>query len=410
MGSLAYIALGSNLGDRRGYLERALQLLRQITGIRVTRVSPFYETAPVGVSADQPAYLNGAAEVETDLRPEDLLQVLLDVERQLGRVRKERYDSRTIDLDLLLYDGLVRASPDPILPHPRMHERAFVLRPLATIAPERRHPQLGLTVRQLLERVPAEVSEARRELAGLGAVITGSTRGIGLAIARELSAAGARIVLSGRNAEAGHAAMATFPADSAGVRFIPAELSQSADRGRLVDASWHEGGVDIWVNNAGADTLTGAALHWPFEEKLHHLLEVDVKATVYLGREVGRRMKERGSGVIINIGWDQAETGMEGDSGQLFGVAKAAVMAFSKSLALSLAPEVRVNCIAPGWIRTAWGETASAYWQDRVRRETPMGRWGAAEDVAAAARWLASPSASFITGQVIRVNGGAVRG
>src|SRR5262249_13796306 len=126
-------------------------------------------------------------------------------------------------------------------------------------------------------------------------------------------------------------------------------------------------------------------------------------------REAGRRMKEAGGGVILNMGWDQAETGMEGDSGQLFGAAKATVMAFSKGLALTLAPEVRVNCLAPGWIRTAWGEAASAAWQERVRRETPLRRWGTPADVAAAARWLASPAAAYVTGQVLRVNGGAVR-
>ena len=80
-----------------------------------------------------------------------------------------------------------------------------------------------------------------------------------------------------------------------------------------------------------------------------------------------------------------------------------------KSLARSLAPQVRVNCLAPGWVRTAWGEGASAAWQERVRRETPLQRWGTPEDVAAAARWLVSPAASYISGQTIRINGGAVR-
>jgi NAD(P)-dependent dehydrogenase (short-subunit alcohol dehydrogenase family) len=84
-------------------------------------------------------------------------------------------------------------------------------------------------------------------------------------------------------------------------------------------------------------------------------------------------------------------------------------MCFTRSLALSLAPQVRVNCLAPGWVRTAWGETASEAWQERVRRETPLGVWGLPEDVAAAACWLASPAAAFITGQTLRVNGGAVR-
>ena len=120
-------------------------------------------------------------------------------------------------------------------------------------------------------------------------------------------------------------------------------------------------------------------------------------------------MKAAGGGVILNMGWDQAETGMEGDSGELFTAVKSAVMAFSRSLALSLAPAVRVNCLAPGWIRTAWGETASARWQTRVLGETPLARWGTPQDVAAAARWLVSPAAAFVTGQVLRVNGGAVR-
>ncbi len=84
-------------------------------------------------------------------------------------------------------------------------------------------------------------------------------------------------------------------------------------------------------------------------------------------------------------------------------------MGFSRSLAVSLAPQVRVNCIAPGWIRTKWGETASEVWQERVKRETPLGRWGTPEDVAKVARFLASDDAAYLTGQVIRVNGGATR-
>src|SRR5262249_539908 len=132
----------------------------------------------------------------------------------------------------------------------------------------------------------------------------------------------------------------------------------------LIEYGWNLwSGIDIWINNAGADTLTGEAGRWPFQRKLEELLAVDVTATMLLSREVGQRMKAAGSGVILNMGWDQAETGMEGDSGQLFAAAKGAVMAFSKSLALSLAPEARVNCLAPGWIKTAWGEAATERWQ-----------------------------------------------
>jgi 3-oxoacyl-[acyl-carrier protein] reductase len=249
-----------------------------------------------------------------------------------------------------------------------------------------------------------------RELAGLKAMVTGATSGIGRAIAVELANANAEVIIHGRRQEAAQDLIQQL--QDAGVRsqFILANLHDPKECERLVEDAWREwSGLDIWINNAGADILTGDATHWPFDRKLEELLVVDLKATVQISRKVGQLMKAQGHGVLLNMGWDQAETGMEGDSGQLFGTVKGAVMSFSKSLALTLAPEVRVNCLAPGWIRTAWGTEASARWQERVQRETPLGRWGTAEDVAAIARWLVSPAASFITGQIIRVNGGAVR-
>src|SRR5690606_35746240 len=138
-------------------------------------------------------------------------------------------------------------------------------------------------------------------------------------------------------------------------------------------------------------------------------LRVDVRGTVELSRAIGAQMRDRGQGAILNIGWDQAATGMAGDSGELFAAAKNAIMGFTRSLALSLAPQVRVNCIAPGWIRTAWGETASATWQQRVLDETPLRRWGEPEDIAKLARFLVSDEAAYLTGQVVNANGGAVR-
>src|SRR5206468_12553954 len=132
----------------------------------------------------------------------------------------------------------------------------------------------------------------------------------------------------------------------------------------LVDEAWDLwGGLDAWLQVAGADTLTGPAAREGFDAKLDRLLAVDVVATLRLCRAVGRRMKERGAGSIVTMGWDQAETGMEGDSGELFAATKGAVLAFTRSLALSLAPEVRVNAVGPGWVKTAWGEPASKPWQ-----------------------------------------------
>jgi NAD(P)-dependent dehydrogenase (short-subunit alcohol dehydrogenase family) len=189
-----------------------------------------------------------------------------------------------------------------------------------------------------------------------------------------------------------------------------ADLRDSAAVSRLADDVWGLWqGLDVLVCNAGADTLTGEAAAWPFERKLAELWAVDVRATVQLSRNIGGRMKQQGRGLVLTMGWDQAETGMEGESGQLFAAVKGAVMGFTRSLALSLAPEVRVNCLAPGWIKTAWGEAASQAWQKRVTGQTPLARWGTAQDVANTAKWLASRDAEFITGQIVRINGGAVR-
>ena len=164
--------------------------------------------------------------------------------------------------------------------------------------------------------------------------------------------------------------------------------------------------IDIFVAVAGADVLTGEPAKWSFERKLEELLKVDVVATLTLARAIGRWMNTREGGAIVTIGWDQADTGMEGDSGELFAATKAAVMAFSRSLAKSLAPKVRVNCVAPGWIKTAWGAGASEAWQQRAVRESMLGRWGTPEDIAAAVHWLVSPQAAFVTGQTVNVNGG----
>ncbi|HXG10994.1 MAG TPA: 2-amino-4-hydroxy-6-hydroxymethyldihydropteridine diphosphokinase [Gemmataceae bacterium] len=421
----AYIALGSNLGYRRNYLDRALQALQERDGIVVTRVSSYYRTAPVGGPPGQKDYLNAAAELQTELEPRELLQALLEIERSLGRVRREKHGPRTIDLDLLLYGDLVEHTADLTVPHPHWHERLFVLQPLAEIAPDAVHPILKRTARELLNRllqeaaspplVPeteeAEAAPTRRELAGLSALVTGSTSGIGRAIALELAAAGADVIVHGRRSrEAAEAVAEQIRSQKVRSTVMMADLRDPDACQHLVQAAWEEwGGLDIWINNAGADTLTGEAADWPFERKLAELLAVDVTATMLLGRAIGQRMKANWGGVILNMGWDQAETGMEGESGQLFAAAKGAVMAFTKSLAVSLAPQVRVNCLAPGWIRTAWGAGASARWQERARREALLGRWGTPEDVAAAARWLVSPAAAFITGQIVRVNGGAVR-
>ena len=249
------------------------------------------------------------------------------------------------------------------------------------------------------------------DLTGKRALVTGGSSGIGRAIALGFANAGADVIVhfakSLPNADrvADEVRRIGRRSETMAADFAKADqLEEFVDRAFSV---WR--GLDIWVGNAGVDLLTGDEADAGYSAKLQRLLDVDVRAGILLARSVGKRMAAGRGGSILTIGWDQSDRGMEGESGELFSAAKNAIMGFSRSLAVSLAPAVRVNCIAPGWIKTAWGETASEVWQERVRRETPLKRWGLPEDVARLARFLASDDASYITGQVINCNGGAVR-
>ncbi len=247
--------------------------------------------------------------------------------------------------------------------------------------------------------------QAGGEVTGRTALVTGGTSGIGRAIALALASGGARVAIQGRSAERA-AEVAALLGKAHGGTFL-ANLAERGAAERLGDeVSQALPSLDTVVLFAGADVLTGEPASWPFERKLAELLHVDVTATMLLARHLGRWMKERSGGVVLTCGWDQAAVGMEGDSGELFAAAKGAVMAFTRSLARSLGPEVRANCVAPGWIKTAWGGGASEAWQRRAVRESMLGRWGTPEDIAAAVCWLASPAAAFVTGQVLPVNGG----
>jgi 2-amino-4-hydroxy-6-hydroxymethyldihydropteridine diphosphokinase len=145
------IALGSNLGDSKQILNQALELLSQTSGIELISHSSWYETVPVG--PPQPNYVNGCAILETELLPEDLLQILLKIEQQFGRIRQERWGPRILDLDILLYGDLMLEMPNLTIPHPRMNERAFVLVPLAEIAAHWIEPISRQTILQLSQAI-----------------------------------------------------------------------------------------------------------------------------------------------------------------------------------------------------------------------------------------------------------------
>lgn len=144
----AAIALGSNLGDSATILGQALEELERVKEIKLEVHSRWYQTVAIG--PPQPDYLNGCAILQVNLSPVDLLDKLLEIEQLFGRIRRDRWGPRTLDLDLLFYDDLILETPELQIPHPRCRERAFVLIPLAEIAPDWRDPVTGKTIRELL--------------------------------------------------------------------------------------------------------------------------------------------------------------------------------------------------------------------------------------------------------------------
>ncbi len=244
-------------------------------------------------------------------------------------------------------------------------------------------------------------------------VVTGSSTGIGAATAMRCFESGASVVIHGRtlSAELNLIAQNIDP-EYERLCMLPCDFSNIESLVPFVEECWKwKGRVDSWINVAGADILTGVARNEPFEKKLERLWQVDVRATTLLCREIGERMRAAGSKPtghysIVNIGWDQADQGFEGESGQLFGMTKGAVIALTKSLAQEYAPSVRVNCVSPGWIMTEWSNKASVYWQQRAQTESLMRRWGTPQDVADTLCFLASDKASFVSGQNWKINGG----
>ena len=167
---LSAIALGSNLGDSRAILESAIQIIAETPGIKLQAISSWYQTKAVG--PPQPDYLNGCALLKVEISPQQLLEILLAIEAKFGRIRRERWGPRTLDLDLLLFDDLILDSPTLELPHPRLGERAFVLVPLAEIAPNWIDPRSGMAIAQLVKNV--DCTGVHREQGSRGAGEQGS--------------------------------------------------------------------------------------------------------------------------------------------------------------------------------------------------------------------------------------------
>ncbi|MEE2935769.1 MAG: SDR family oxidoreductase [Planctomycetota bacterium] len=249
-------------------------------------------------------------------------------------------------------------------------------------------------------------------LSGTAAVVSGASSGIGRAIAVGLAESGLdRLIVHFReNCRGAEETAQMARSHGCETTTLNGDLSIAADRQHLCrEAFLRLGVIHTWIHNAGADVLTGDAAGESFEQKLDRLWQVDVRGTILLARAVATEMRRKATPLppsMIFIGWDQACAGMEGDAGMMFGSTKASIMAFASSFAQTLAPQIRVNTIAPGWIQTSWGTETRGYWDRRARQQSLMNRWGTPADVARAAVYLADPENSFLTGQTIAVNGG----
>jgi 3-oxoacyl-[acyl-carrier protein] reductase len=247
-------------------------------------------------------------------------------------------------------------------------------------------------------------------LADRAVLVTGASSGIGRAIALAVARAGADVAVTYRTNERG-ARDTEGEIRSLGRQVVVAQLDLASEPSvRALGPAVRDalGRLDVWVNNAGADILTGAESLSP-TDKLDLLLAVDLRGTILASWEAAAMFAQQaGGGVIINMSWDHVLTGMRGVNPQLFAAAKGGVLAFSKSFARSVAPQVRVNVVAPGWIETAFAAELDDGRVRAVADSTPLKRWGAPDDVAGAVVYLASPAAAFLTGQTILVNGGVV--
>src|SRR5881628_1282703 len=261
---------------------------------------------------------------------------------------------------------------------------------------------------EVLDAPPLDVLS----LSGKVALVTGASSGIGRAIALAYAAAGADVALTYRANRAG-ADETAERVRAAGRRVEPirADVAEATDLEALADALRRSfGRVDVWVNNAGADILTGESARLSRIEKLDRLLAVDLRGTVLASWKAVELMGAQPSGgVILNMSWDHVlGGGMKSEYAQVFCAAKGGVYTFSRALAHSVAPRIRVNVLGPGWIETAYGSGLDPAVKQRIAAKIPLGRWGTPEDIAHAAVYLASDAAAYVTGLMLMINGGGV--
>jgi 3-oxoacyl-[acyl-carrier protein] reductase len=248
-------------------------------------------------------------------------------------------------------------------------------------------------------------------LTGHTVLVTGASSGIGRAIALAAARAGADVALTYRaNAAGAQAVVKEIEALGRKSAALTLDLSDAdAIAGCAAAAVDRFGQLHAWINNAGADVLTGDGSSMSATEKLDRLLAVDLRGTMLASWKAAEILGQQpAGGVIVNMSWDHVLAGMSGRNPEMFAAVKGGVLAFSKALARSVAPRVRVNVLAPGWIHTSFADGLDAHRYETIRSSIPLARWGTPEDVANAAVFLASPAAAYMTGQTLLIGGGAV--
>jgi 3-oxoacyl-[acyl-carrier protein] reductase len=249
-------------------------------------------------------------------------------------------------------------------------------------------------------------------LVGKGILVTGASSGIGRAIALACAQAGADVVVTyARNRAGAEGTAEQIRALGRRTAVLRADIADPGGVAALAPGARAAlGRVDVWINNAGADILTESAAQLSWTEKLDKLLTVDLRGTVLASWAAVELMRAQGTGgLILNMAWDHVLTGgMKGEYAQVFCAAKGGVYSFSRALARTVAPDIRVNVLGPGWVETAWGAELDAAAKDRITQSIPLQRWARPEEVAAAAVFLACDAASYITGQMLMINGGDV--
>jgi 3-oxoacyl-[acyl-carrier protein] reductase len=253
-------------------------------------------------------------------------------------------------------------------------------------------------------------ASAQMRFAGQGVVVTGASSGIGRAVALAFAREGARVLITyRRNAEGAREVADQIRRAGGDAVTVEVDVAREADVDRLVvEAFKHLSRVDVWVNNAGADILTGEGGSQTDLEKLDAVLDVDLRGTILCSWQAAVRLRAQGRGVILNVSWDHVLTGAPGRTAEIYAAGKGGILAFSKCLARSFAPEVRVSVLAPGLIDTAFAGSLPEEKRRRFAESTPLRRLGTPEDVAQAALFLASADAEFLTGATVLVNGGTV--